>query len=206
MFKKNSYFYYAAANALFYFSWAMFASMITVYLAGESLSTSQISLVTSASSLFAIVTQPICGLIADKIQSPKIVSIGCGVLAICTGIAFASTHAFFLLFLFNGLTQGFLNGLVILTDRLATACPYGYGSIRLWGSVAYAIGAQVSGMIYEMLFPQAHYLSLHLVCSPCFSACIRCVTRKQACLKKRKSRRRRSSNTSSPIKPFSILC
>ena len=52
---------------------------------------------------------------------------------------------------------GFLNGLVLLTDRLATACPYGYGSIRLWGSVAYTIGAQVSGMIYEMLFPLAHY-------------------------------------------------
>lgn len=46
---------------------------------------------------------------------------------------------------------------MILTDRLATACPYGYGSIRLWGSVAYTIGAQVSGMIYEMLFPLAHY-------------------------------------------------
>lgn len=101
--QKNSYFYYAAANALFYFSRAMFASMITVYLAGESLSTSEISLVASAFSLFAIVTQPICNLIADKIQSPKIVSIGCGVLAICTGIAFASTHAFILLFLLNGL-------------------------------------------------------------------------------------------------------
>ena len=70
--QKNSYFYYAAANALFYFSRAMFASMITVYLAGESLSTSEISLVTSAFSLFAIVTQPICGLIADKIQSLRL--------------------------------------------------------------------------------------------------------------------------------------
>ena len=101
--QKNSYFYYAAVNALFYFSRAMFASMITVYLAGESLSTSEISLVASAFSLFAIVTQPICGLIADKIQSPKIVSIGCGALAICTGIAFVSTYAFILLFLLNGL-------------------------------------------------------------------------------------------------------
>lgn len=158
MLKKDSYFYYASANALFYFAWAMFASMITVYLAGESLSTSQISWITSASSLFAIISQPICGLIADKIQSPKLVSIACGTLAIMSGTFFAYTHSFLLLFLLNGLTQGFLNGLVILTDRLATACPYGYGGIRLWGSVAYATGAQVSGMIYQILFPQANYI------------------------------------------------
>lgn len=158
MLKKDSYFYYASANALFYFAWAMFASMITVYLAGESLSTSQISWITSASSLFAIISQPICGLIADKIQSPKLVSIVCGALAIISGIFFAYTHSFLLLFLLNGFTQGCMNGLVILTDRLATACPYGYGGIRLWGSVAYAVGAQVSGMIYQILFAQANYI------------------------------------------------
>lgn len=158
MLKKDSYFYYASANALFYFAWAMFASMITVYLAGESLSTSQISWITSASSLFAIISQPICGLIADKIQSPKLVSIVCGALAIISGIFFAYTHSFLLLFLLNGFTQGCMNGLVILTDRLATACPYGYGGIRLWGSVAYAVGAQVSGMIYLILFAQANYI------------------------------------------------
>lgn len=103
MLKKDSYFYYASANALFYFAWAMFASMITVYLAGESLSTSQISWITSASSLFAIISQPICGLIADKIQSPKLVSIVCGALAIISGIFFCLYSLIFAIISFKRL-------------------------------------------------------------------------------------------------------
>ena len=35
MLKKGSYFYYALANGMFYFSWGMFACIISVYLAGS---------------------------------------------------------------------------------------------------------------------------------------------------------------------------
>ena len=205
MLKKDSYFYYASANALFYFAWAMFASMITVYLAGESLSTSQISWITSASSLFAIISQPICGLIADKIQSPKLVSIVCGVLTIISGIFFAYTHSFLLLFLLNGFTQGCMNGLVILTDRLATACPYGYGGIRLWGSVAYAVGAQVSGMIYQILFAQANYI-IFAISMLIMIACLFMMRDQKAGSKiKKKSNQVTFLNIYSPTKHLSIL-
>lgn len=158
MFKKGSYFYYAMGNGMFYFSWAMFACIISVYLADQQCSATEISLITSASSLFAMATQPICGFFADKFHSPKTVAIVTAVLAMMSGIAFSYSHSFLFLFLFNGFTQGFLNGMTALTDRLATASPYGYGSIRLWGSLLYAIGAQVSGLIYEHISPRANYL------------------------------------------------
>ena len=70
MIKKGSYFYYALANGMFYFSWGIFACIISVYLAGQGCSATQISLITSAAPLFAIVSQPICGMLADKLKSP----------------------------------------------------------------------------------------------------------------------------------------
>lgn len=158
MFKRDSYIYYALGNGMFYFSWAMFACIISVYLADNQCSATEISLITSASALFAMATQPICGFFADKYHSPRKVAIVTAFLAIISGIAFSYSKSFILLFLFNGFTQGFLNGITSLTDRLATASSYGYGSIRLWGSMLYAVGAQVSGLIYDHISPKANYI------------------------------------------------
>lgn len=156
-FSRGSYFYYAMANGMFYFSWGMFACIISVYLAGQGCSATEISLITSASALFAMVTQPVCGFLADKFRSPKIVALICGVLTIISGILFAYTKNFVFLFLLNGLTQGFLNGITALSDRMATASPYPFGTIRFWGSVWYAIAAQISGIVYDTISPTANY-------------------------------------------------
>ena len=157
MFKKGSYIYYALGNGMFYFSWAMFSCVIAVYLADIGSSATEISLVTSASALFAMATQPICGFLADKFRSPKYVAIVTAMLAIISGITFAYTKSFIFLFLFNGLSQGFLNGITALSDRLATASPYPFGSIRVWGSILFAIGAQISGYVYDNISPKANY-------------------------------------------------
>lgn len=157
MFKRGSYIYYALGNGMFYFSWAMFACIISVYLADVQCSATEISLITSASALFAMATQPICGFLADKFRSPKYVAIITAFLAIISGIAFSYTKSFIFLFLLNGFTQGFLNGITALSDRLATASPYPFGSIRIWGSILYAIAAQISGYVYENISPKANY-------------------------------------------------
>lgn len=158
MFKKGSYFYYALANGMFYFSWGMFASIISVYLASIGCSATDISLITSSSAMFAIVTQPLMGFLADKFRSPQKVSIVCGICAIGFGIAFAFSKSLFFLFLLNGATQGFLNGITALSDRLATASPYPFGTIRVWGSILYAVACQISGVVFEVVSPRANYL------------------------------------------------
>lgn len=157
MFKKGSYIYYALGNGMFYFSWAMFSCIISVYLAGINCSATEISLITSAAALFAVVTQPVTGFLADKFRSPKLIAIIAGALTIVSGLLFAYTRSFFFLFLLNGFTQGFLNGITALSDRLATASPYPFGSIRVWGSILYAVAAQVSGIVYDYISPLANY-------------------------------------------------
>lgn len=157
MFKKGSYLYYALGNGMFYFSWAMFACIISVYLAGINCSATEISLITSAAALFAMATQPITGFLADKFRSPKRVAIITGILTIIFGLLFAYTKSFIFLFLLNGFTQGCLNGITALTDRLATAAPYPFGTIRVWGSLLYAIAAQISGIVYDYVSPLANF-------------------------------------------------
>ncbi|WP_294580991.1 MFS transporter [uncultured Thomasclavelia sp.] len=157
MFKRGSYLYYALGNGMFYFSWAMFSCIISVYLAGIDCSATEISLITSAAALFAMATQPITGFLADKFRSPKKVAMITGVLTIIFGLMFAYTRSFIFLFLFNGFTQGCLNGITALTDRLATAAPYPFGTIRVWGSILYAIAAQVSGIVYDYVAPVANF-------------------------------------------------
>lgn len=157
MIKKGSYFYYALANGMFYFSWGIFACIISVYLAGQGCSATQISLITSAAPLFAIVSQPICGMLADKLKSPRLVAMICMFLCAISGMLFAYSHNYVFLFLFNGLTQGFLNGTTALSDRLATGSPYPFGTIRVWGSILYAIACQIAGAVYDYISPQANY-------------------------------------------------
>lgn len=157
MFKKGSYLYYALGNGMFYFSWAMFSCIISVYLAGINCSATEISLITSAAALFAMVTQPVTGFLADKFRSPKKVAMVTGVLTIIFGLLFAYTKSFIFLFLLNGFTQGCLNGITALTDRLATAAPYPFGTIRVWGSLLYAIAAQISGIVYDYVSPLANF-------------------------------------------------
>ena len=156
--KKGSYLYYALANGMFYYAWGTFACIISVYLAGIGFIATDISLITSAAPLFAIFFQPVCGILADKVGSPKKVGMASLIFAVISGILFAYTKNLILLFLFNGLTQGFLNGTTALTDRLATGAPYPFGTIRIWGSICYAIACQVTGYVYDNLSHQAIYI------------------------------------------------
>lgn len=157
MFKKGSYLFYALSNGMFYYAWGTFGAILSVYLAGIGCNATEISLVTSAAPLFAMVTQPLCGIIADKLKSPKLVGMGCMVLSAISGLLFAYTKNYIFLFLFNGLAQGMIYGTVSLTDRLATASPYPFGTIRIWGSICYAIACQVTGLVYDYVSPTAIY-------------------------------------------------
>lgn len=157
MLKKGSYIYYALSNGLFYYAWGTFGAILSVYLAGIGCSATEVSLIASSAPLFAMITQPVCGIIADKLKSPKMVAIGCLLLSAISGLVFAYTHHYIFLFLFNGFAQGMIYGTVSLTDRLATASPYPFGTIRIWGSILYAIACQVTGIVYDYISPIAIY-------------------------------------------------
>ena len=59
---------------------------------------------------------------------------------------------------FYGITLSLLNGVNPYIERLATTSPYSYRSVRIWGTIGFASGSQLAGLVYENLSPSSVYL------------------------------------------------
>ena len=43
-------------------------------------------------------------------------------------------------------------------EKIASSSPYQYGKIRIWGTIGYAIGSWLAGMIYQLISPSAIFI------------------------------------------------
>lgn len=68
---KNSYLSYFTLYLFYYLSWALFSSLISVYLLGQGCTAAQASLVVSASFLASLLFQPAIGRYADRAGMKK---------------------------------------------------------------------------------------------------------------------------------------
>lgn len=167
----NSYAAYSGSYFVFYFANGVICNILSVYLLGEGHSALSTSLIISASSLFSILLQPLIGAANDRLKNPAVV-IGVTVLAsaLC-GLFFGQVGSFVLLFLLNGLCVSLCDGVCMLFEQMAAATPYAYGSIRIWGTIGYAVAAQVVTVFYQrvshfsvfILFAAAMVLSLGIL-------------------------------------------
>lgn len=137
---------------------AVFGSMLSVYLAGNGKSTREISLIVSASGLFTMISQPFLGVLYDRTGWRKRLSVILLLCSACTGVLFGFTQNTWLLFALNGLSMAFLNSVNPVCEQLASASPYRYGVLRLWGAVGYAAGTQVAGMVLDFGMPIVLFL------------------------------------------------
>ena len=64
-----------------------------------------------------------------------------------------------------------INGVNPIMEKIATASPYQYGKIRIWGTIGYALGSQLAGF-YTNVFH--HNLFLLFLFSPCFYVFLVC--------------------------------
>lgn len=51
-----------------------------------------------------------------------------------------------------------INGVNPVMEKIATASPYQYGKIRIWGTIGYALGSQFAGILYDLVAPQAIFI------------------------------------------------
>lgn len=52
-----------------------------------------------------------------------------------------------------------MNAVTPLTDRIGVSSPYQFGKIRLWGSLGYAVMAQISGILYQYISPFSNFMA-----------------------------------------------
>lgn len=146
----------------FYFlAWAMFSSLISVYLKDLGYKPSMISLLVSIAFLVSMLGQPLIGWLNDRFSSKRVTfillaaSLSGGVLMLLANNFMAMVVAYSLVILM-------LNGCLPVMERIATQSPFAYGKIRVWGTVGFAVGSQLAGVVYKKIAPNALFVSFIL--------------------------------------------
>ena len=159
MFRKfqNSYFAYFLMYNFYFLAYALFSTLISVYMLDKGYSASQVSLVVSASFFSSMIVQPLMGILNDKIGI-KTVTIYSFLLINIAAIFFMQANNLLLLTVWYSAVLMLVNGVNPVMDVLAARSPYTYGEIRIWGTFGYAMGSQLAGLIYKFISPQAIFI------------------------------------------------
>lgn len=153
---------YASYVILFFFydlAFAFFSALISVYLIGKGYSASQVSMCISVAALANMVTQPIIGSLTDRFGMRPVNMVMFA--ATCVAAALFVIAPNFLIIVGTYAAMNLLmNGVNPTIERMATSSPYSYGSIRVWGSIGFAVGTQLTGIIYDSIAPVAPYVGV----------------------------------------------
>jgi OHS family lactose permease-like MFS transporter len=118
-----------------------------------------VSLTISIASLAAMVTQPIIGSLTDRFGMRLVNMVMFG-LTCLAALLFVLSPGFWITVGAYAALNLLMNGVNPTIERMATSSPYSYGSIRTWGTVGFAVGTQVTGIIYDGIGPEAPYVGV----------------------------------------------
>ncbi len=151
----GSYPAYAACFFWLYFANGIIVNILSVYLLGQGQTALATSTIVIAGSVFSILLQPMLGALNDKLGKPGAVITVTLLLSTLFCVGFGMSREVALLFLFNGLMLSLSDSVALLFEQLAAKTVYSYGSVRIWGTIGYALAAQAAGFAYENIAPSA---------------------------------------------------
>ena len=148
---KKSYYMYSSWYFLMYFALGGFFFFFIQLLTSFKLEGSILGIIFSVGSFATIISQPFWGFVNDKLKKPKqVVSfllISSSIMIFCFFFTRGASVVglVYLIFMF------FNSGISSVTDSAVLASGIPFGKIRLWGSIGYAVGVQISGLISQRL-------------------------------------------------------
>lgn len=154
---KNSYLSYFLMYNFYYLSWAVFSALISVYLLGKGFKASEVSLVVSTSFLTSMIFQPVIDMFSDRYDVKK-VNFVLFTLAGIGGLAFMFADSLITITIGYSFVLTLINGTNPVMEKIASSSPYQYGKIRIWGTIGYATGSWLAGMIYQLISPSAIFI------------------------------------------------
>ena len=154
---KNSYLCYFLMYNFYYLSWAIFSALISIYLLDKGFKASEVSLVVSTSFLTSMIFQPVIGMFSDRYDVKK-VNFVLFTLAGIGGLAFMFASSLIIITIGYSFVLTLINGTNPVMEKIASSSPYQYGKIRIWGTIGYAIGSWLAGMIYQLISPSAIFI------------------------------------------------
>lgn len=154
---KNSYLCYFLMYNFYYLSWAIFSALISIYLLDKGFKASEVSLVVSTSFLTSMIFQPVIGMFSDRYDVKK-VNFVLFTLAGIGGLAFMFASSLITITIGYSFVLTLINGTNPVMEKIASFSPYQYGKIRIWGTIGYATGSWLAGMIYQLISPSAIFI------------------------------------------------
>lgn len=154
---KNSYLCYFLMYNFYYLSWAIFYALISIYLLDKGFKASEVSLVVSTSFLTSMIFQPVIGMFSDRYDVKK-VNFVLFTLAGIGGLAFMFASSLITITIGYSFVLTLINGTNPVMEKIASSSPYQYGKIRIWGTIGYATGSWLAGMIYQLISPSAIFI------------------------------------------------
>lgn len=154
---KNSYLCYFLMYNFYYLSWAIFSALISIYLLDKGFKASEVSLVVSTSFLTSMIFQPVIGMFSDRYNVKK-VNFVLFTLAGIGGLAFMFASSLITITIGYSFVLTLINGTNPVMEKIASSSPYQYGKIRIWGTIGYATGSWLAGMIYQLISPSAIFI------------------------------------------------
>ena len=154
---KNSYLSYFLMYNFYYLSWAIFSALISIYLLDKGFKASEVSLVVSTSFLTSMIFQPVIGMFSDRYDVKK-VNFVLFTLAGIGGLAFMFADSLITITIGYSFVLTLINGTNPVMEKIASSSPYQYGKIRIWGTIGYATGSWLAGMIYQLISPSAIFI------------------------------------------------
>ena len=163
---RNSYLSYFLMYNFYYLSWALFGALISVYLMGKGFRASQVSFVVSASFLASMAAQPVIGTWNDTYDMKKVDTV-LFLIACAGGVVFMLSDSLVMITASYSLVLVMINGVNPVMEKLATTSPYPYGKIQIWGTIGYALGFQLAGILYDNISPKAVFMAFVLTMLLC---------------------------------------
>ena len=148
-FDLKGYISCAAMYFFFFMARTSVSVLISVYLLDKGYTATQVSIVTTVALVFTLLIQPVVGGLNDRFRPQKICSIVL-IVGAAFSLIFTMANNIVLLAIIYGLVVALINSIHPTIEKLATTSKFKYGLIRFWGTIGYATGAQVSGIVYNI--------------------------------------------------------
>lgn len=147
---RGSYFSYAITYFAYFFAMGTMVNMLSLYLtSGLGKTDQEMTFITSASSLFGIITNPIVGYLNDRFRKPKILAAVLLFTAAGAALLFSISKNTFVLYVLSGAISGLIGAVSPISERVASSGKYRYGQIRIWGTIGFAAAPPIAGAIFE---------------------------------------------------------
>lgn len=146
--QNENYISYVVTYLAYFTAYALLTVFTPVYLVDKGYSTVDVSLVVSSGLLASMSLSTLVGRFSDK-YGTKLINITLLLISAFFGVVYLLMNSLWLIALAYATAFCLMNVVNPAIEKVATISKYRYGHIRVWGTIGFSLGTQMSGIIYR---------------------------------------------------------